>query len=97
MNVRRIKQITTHHRINQLSTNITELNAKFFRSSRPEVFCKDGFFCKIHGKTLVLESLFNKVVSQMLATLKKYFSTSFFLWISEIFKNTFSMEPHNTC
>ena len=44
MNVRRINQITTYHRLNQLSTNITELNAKFFRSSRPEVLCKDGFF-----------------------------------------------------
>ena len=77
MNVRRIKQITTFHRINQLSTNITELNAKFFSSSRPEVFCKDIFFCKIHRKTLLLESLFNKVVGQELATLKKDLSTGF--------------------
>ena len=66
-----------YHRINQLSTNIIELNAKFFRSSRPGVFCKDGFFCKIHRKSLVLEFLLNKIVGQGLATSKRHFDTGF--------------------
>ena len=67
-----------YHRINQLSTtNVIELNAKFFRSSRPGVFCKDGFFCKIHRKSLVLEFLLNKIVGQGLATSKRHFDTGF--------------------
>ena len=33
------------------------------RSSRPEMFCKEGLLkiCKIHRKISVLESLFNKI------------------------------------
>ena len=69
MNVRRIKQTTTYHKINQLSTNITELNAKFFRTEAAfrRCFVETDLFCKIHRKTLVLESVFNKVVGQGLA------------------------------
>ena len=86
MNVRRIKQATTYHKINQLSTNMTELNAKFFRTEAAvrRCFVETDLFCKIHRKTLVLESVFNKVVGQGLTTEKKDFSTGFFLWICEV-------------
>ena len=66
------------------------------RRVTPICSVKTDFFCKIHKKALVLESLFNKDVGQRMATLKKDFGVGIFLWICEIFKNTFSMEPRNT-
>ena len=55
--------------------NIPEKNSDFFSLKQsPEVFCKKRSsekFCKIHMKTPVPESFFNKVASQRPASLLK--------------------------
>ena len=46
-------------------SNIKESNTKFFTSSRLDVFSKEGVldcFCKIHMKTLVVESRFQACI-----------------------------------
>ena len=45
-------------------------NCQSYRKKPPEVFCKrrcSETFCKIHRKTPVLESLFNKVAANALS------------------------------
>ena len=78
-----------------LISNIRELNARFFRSSRLEVFCKDGVLkniCRIYRKTLVLESLLNKVAGHWPASLlKRDCSTAvFFCGFAKFLRTPFS-------
>ena len=76
-----------------LTIKLFYFKKKFFRSSRPEVFCKKSFlrnFAKFTGKYLCQSLFFNKVAGQACNFIKKetlaqVFSCEF----CEISKNNF--------